>query len=137
MDEDNLEWLRDACPPRHQAKLRLLMAYAPGGGPVVPDPYYGGPAGFEAVLTRRMYFAIRPLVSIVVIRPSSQNVRETSTFTRGFPHVFRPRLRHTPPVSVSPPSMTIVWPVTQAASSESRNATTEPTSSGTPSRLSG
>jgi protein-tyrosine phosphatase len=50
MDEDNLEWLRDASPPRHQAKLRLLMAYAPGGGPVVPDPYYGGPAGFEAVL---------------------------------------------------------------------------------------
>jgi protein-tyrosine phosphatase len=51
MDEDNLEWLREACPPRHRAKLRLLMAYAPGGAAaVVPDPYYGGPAGFEAVL---------------------------------------------------------------------------------------
>lgn len=51
MDEDNLEWLRDACPPQHQAKLRLLMAFAPSSGAGgVPDPYYGGPAGFEAVL---------------------------------------------------------------------------------------
>lgn len=50
MDDDNLEWLRDACPPEHQAKLRLLMAFAPAAAAVVPDPYYGGPAGFEAVL---------------------------------------------------------------------------------------
>lgn len=51
MDNDNLEWLRDSCPPQHRAKLHLLMAFAPASGAsVVPDPYYGGPAGFEAVL---------------------------------------------------------------------------------------
>ena len=41
------------------------------------------------------------------------------------------------PVRVTPPSRTIVWPVSQAASSESRKATAPATSSGTPSRFSG
>ena len=44
---------------------------------------------------------------------------------------------HTPPVRVTPPSMSRVWPVTQSASSESRKATAPATSSGTPRRLSG
>src|SRR5690606_29627725 len=43
----------------------------------------------------------------------------------------------TPPVSVSPPSTVRVWPVSQPASSESRNETTAPMSSGSPRRLSG
>lgn len=38
---------------------------------------------------------------------------------------------------VTPPSRTMVWPVTQAASSEARYATAPATSSGTPSRLRG
>ena len=51
MDHDNLAWLREDCPPAHQDKLRLLMDFAPAGGQgVVPDPYQGGEAGFEAVL---------------------------------------------------------------------------------------
>lgn len=51
MDWDNLEYLRDACPAEHQSKLKRLLEYAPQlGREVVPDPYYGGPAGFDAVL---------------------------------------------------------------------------------------
>lgn len=53
MDWDNLEALRELCPPRHLHKLRRLMEFAPPGTPeVVPDPYYGGKAGFEAVLNQ-------------------------------------------------------------------------------------
>jgi protein-tyrosine phosphatase len=51
MDHDNLARLRALCPPPRQAGLRLLMSYAPdAGSEVVPDPYYGGAAGFERVL---------------------------------------------------------------------------------------
>lgn len=52
MDEDNLSNLRSQCPPEHKDKIRLLMSYASGGQApqVVPDPYYGGAAGFEWVL---------------------------------------------------------------------------------------
>ncbi|HET8747419.1 MAG TPA: low molecular weight protein-tyrosine-phosphatase [Ramlibacter sp.] len=51
MDWENLELLEDACPPRHRAKLKRLMEFAPQGlGEVVPDPYYGGEHGFEQVL---------------------------------------------------------------------------------------
>src|SRR5690606_7083660 len=42
-----------------------------------------------------------------------------------------------PPTSVLPPSRTSVWPVTQLACSDSRNATAAATSSGSPSRPSG
>lgn len=51
MDEDNLAELEGNCPPQHRTKLQLLMAFAPAGaGRVVPDPYQGGPEGFEHVL---------------------------------------------------------------------------------------
>lgn len=51
MDEDNLANLRSACPAEHRHKVELLMAYASERAPrVVPDPYYGGAAGFEWVL---------------------------------------------------------------------------------------
>lgn len=51
MDRDNLELLRQACPAEHHAKLRLFLEFA-AHAPVdeVPDPYYGGPEGFERVL---------------------------------------------------------------------------------------
>ena len=51
MDEDNLLTLQRMCPPHLANKLGLLMAY--GSDPEVrevPDPYYGGEAGFERVL---------------------------------------------------------------------------------------
>jgi protein-tyrosine phosphatase len=45
MDQGHLDILQAQCPPRLQAKLRLLV-----DGRDVPDPYYGGPEGFEQVL---------------------------------------------------------------------------------------
>lgn len=51
MDRDNLELLRQACPQEHHAKLGLFLEYASQSASVeVPDPYYGGPEGFERVL---------------------------------------------------------------------------------------
>lgn len=51
MDRDNLECLREMCPPCHTDKLRLFLEFAPDLGETeVPDPYYGGPIGFERVL---------------------------------------------------------------------------------------
>ena len=45
MDRGHLQILRSNCPPQHQGKLRMLVQ-----GHDVPDPYYGGPEGFEQVL---------------------------------------------------------------------------------------
>jgi protein-tyrosine phosphatase len=51
MDRGHYELLRRTCPAKHHAKLRLYMSFAPGlGVDEVPDPYYGGPEGFERVL---------------------------------------------------------------------------------------
>ena len=51
MDEDNLAALQRQCPPEQLHKLRLLLSYAPElGEREVPDPYFGGLAGFERVL---------------------------------------------------------------------------------------
>lgn len=51
MDQDNLSLLRQACPPHHHGKLRLFLEFATGCEEIeVPDPYYGGPEGFERVL---------------------------------------------------------------------------------------
>lgn len=45
MDRGHLEILQANCPPEHMPKLRMLVK-----GRDVPDPYYGGPEGFERVL---------------------------------------------------------------------------------------
>jgi protein-tyrosine phosphatase len=51
MDHDNLALLTAACPPEHRHKLGLFMQYAANSdSQVVPDPYYGGPHGFDQVL---------------------------------------------------------------------------------------
>jgi protein-tyrosine phosphatase len=51
MDMDNLEHLVRLCPQTHAHKLSLFMEYARNFRErEVPDPYYGGPAGFEQVL---------------------------------------------------------------------------------------
>lgn len=52
MDEDNLAWLQRKAPSDHGARVELLLAHAqhPRGETRVPDPYYGGPAGFDRVL---------------------------------------------------------------------------------------
>jgi protein-tyrosine phosphatase len=51
MDDAVLERLRELAPRRHAERVRLFLDFAPGlGRRDVPDPYYGGAAGFEEVL---------------------------------------------------------------------------------------
>ena len=50
MDRLDLHMLNDMRNDGHKAELRLFLEYAPGGEEEVPDPYYGGSAGFERVL---------------------------------------------------------------------------------------
>lgn len=51
MDEDNLALARERCPPALRERLHLFLPYALADGRrSVPDPYYGGPDGFEEVL---------------------------------------------------------------------------------------
>jgi protein-tyrosine phosphatase len=51
MDWDNLDMLESQCPPAHRAKLGRLTEHGRRfASPIVPDPYLGGPAGFERVL---------------------------------------------------------------------------------------
>lgn len=51
MDRENLSVLRRRAPEGTHERLRLLLEFAPPGSPEdVPDPYYGGPNGFEEVL---------------------------------------------------------------------------------------
>ena len=45
MDRGHLRALQRMAPDRHHAKIRLFVP-----GRDVPDPYYGGPEGFEEVL---------------------------------------------------------------------------------------
>ena len=51
MDQSNLDDLTQTCPAEYQHKLRLFLAFAPELGlREVPDPYFGGPQGFDRVL---------------------------------------------------------------------------------------
>ena len=51
MDGVVLERLRELAPRRHHDRIALFLDFAPGlGRRDVPDPYYGGEAGFEEVL---------------------------------------------------------------------------------------
>lgn len=53
MDHDNVAALRTIAPtPADAAKIRLLRSFDPQSpeGAVVPDPYYGGPKGFDEVI---------------------------------------------------------------------------------------
>jgi protein-tyrosine phosphatase len=51
MDEDNEAHLREMAGDEHRHKIRLFLASTDDGRRrSVPDPYYGGPVGFERVL---------------------------------------------------------------------------------------
>lgn len=51
MDDDNADALRGVAAREHRHKIHLFMEYSAGDvGRSVPDPYYGGPIGFERVL---------------------------------------------------------------------------------------
>lgn len=50
MDQDNYVSLAAICPPGMDQRLMLFMDFAPElRTREVPDPYYGGPSGFETV----------------------------------------------------------------------------------------
>lgn len=51
MDAQNLRELRRRAPAARHDRIRLMMEFAPlSSVRAVPDPYYGGPQGFEQVL---------------------------------------------------------------------------------------
>jgi len=51
MDEQNYRDLRRMAPPDRSDRVRLFLEFAPElERHEVPDPYYGGPTGFEDVL---------------------------------------------------------------------------------------
>ena len=50
MDEDNQARLIDQAPDEYRDKVQLFLSYASVRETEVPDPYYGGAAGFERVL---------------------------------------------------------------------------------------
>ena len=50
MDEENLARLHAEAPDEHRHKLRLFLEFTDADEREVPDPYYGGAAGFERVL---------------------------------------------------------------------------------------
>lgn len=51
MDEQNLRELRRRAPSQRHDRIRLMMEFVPAAPTrAVPDPYYGGPQGFEQVL---------------------------------------------------------------------------------------
>jgi protein-tyrosine phosphatase len=49
MDEFNYRTVADLCDGR--AEIHPFLDYAPGPETEVPDPYSGGPAGFQRVLS--------------------------------------------------------------------------------------
>jgi protein-tyrosine phosphatase len=50
MDRLNMAALQDRAEPEHHEKIRLFLEYSSASELDVPDPYYGGTAGFERVL---------------------------------------------------------------------------------------
>jgi protein-tyrosine phosphatase len=51
MDEQNRDELQRRAPVGQHERIQLVMDYAPDAARhAVPDPYYGGPQGFEEVL---------------------------------------------------------------------------------------
>ncbi len=51
MDRENLRVLQRRAPTGAHERLRLFLEFGPEASPTeVPDPYYGGPNGFEEVL---------------------------------------------------------------------------------------
>lgn len=50
MDQSVLSELHRRCPEALRERVRLFREIDPEGGGDVPDPYYGGPDGFEEVL---------------------------------------------------------------------------------------
>jgi protein-tyrosine phosphatase len=80
MDRDNLRQLQRICPPALRSKLGLFLDFA-ADLPVdeVPDPYYGGEAGFETVLD------LTERAAQGLMRAVQQGAVATSSATQGQP----------------------------------------------------
>lgn len=74
MDQDNLRaLLKLASADDARAKVRLLRSFDPtaSNGAEVPDPYYGGPRGFDEVIDI-CERACRGLLEKITLEPSPQ-----------------------------------------------------------------
>jgi len=75
MDHDNLSALVEQSDPEHHRKIRLFLEFSSGHEDEVPDPYYGGAAGFERVLdlvedaSRGLLETLRNDLSHLIIPP--------------------------------------------------------------------
>ena len=65
MDEANLRDLRALAAAVDPERVRLFRDFDPVGPGEVPDPYYGGPAGFEEVLDMVERTADRIIVGLL------------------------------------------------------------------------
>lgn len=50
MDRANFEALDALAPAGHRNAVKMMLDFTPGPEREVPDPYFGGPEGFERVL---------------------------------------------------------------------------------------
>ncbi len=67
MDEDNLADMRALAPHGYAERARLFLSSSDGAR-AVPDPYYGGPDGFEAVLDLAEHGSRSLFVALAAIR---------------------------------------------------------------------
>jgi protein-tyrosine phosphatase len=71
MDEQNMRVLKRLAPKEHAHKVRLFTEFSSRPTPAVPDPYGGGPEGFELVLDL-VEDAARGLLRHILQPPPSQ-----------------------------------------------------------------
>jgi len=72
MDRENERVVRQRAPRQASCRIVTMMAFHPGGGREdVPDPYYGGPGGFETVYGLLEAAAPALLDAVVASRESS------------------------------------------------------------------
>ena len=65
MDQSNLRDLFDICPEESQEKISLLSKFSKNSDlKDVPDPYYGGPNGFEEVFDQ-ILDSLEGLLSVI------------------------------------------------------------------------
>lgn len=76
MDREHLKLLQQACPRELLAKLTLFLTFGEGfDEDEVPDPYYGGPQGFEHVLDLIEDAAMHLLQSLSGVRLNNSSGR--------------------------------------------------------------
>jgi protein-tyrosine phosphatase len=68
MDENNLADMRALTPHGHAERARLFLSWSSDGSRAVPDPYSGGPAGFETVLDLAEHGSRALFVALAAIR---------------------------------------------------------------------